>query len=213
MTLIKAENRELTHSRYSSTKGIPTTSPKTRGTGLLLGTDFRHAVEFSRSGRAAIRPSRAFVTGGLSNHTSHSDVPRSGVRSGALPGRRGASRTVHEAFGSRRGPFRGPALSDVQHNTGPPPDLPVTAATCVSGRLPDGGRPIRSPLDRGHNSAVARAPPAPCDQRHGENPEERQATPRGRNWTLTRGPTGLAVLGMQCSQVRWQDPPITTRSP
>src|SRR4051794_9367213 len=24
-----------------------------------------------------------------------------------------------------------------------------------------------------------------------------QATPRGRNWTLTRGPTGLAVLGMQ----------------
>src|SRR3954451_14043183 len=60
MTLIKAENRELTHSRYSSTKGIPTTSPKTRGTGLLLGTDFRHAVEFSKSGRArnqAFRPS------------------------------------------------------------------------------------------------------------------------------------------------------------
>src|SRR4051794_26182597 len=57
MTLIKAENRELTHSRYQSTKGIPTTSPKTRGTGLLLGTDFRHAVEFSRSGRARTRPS------------------------------------------------------------------------------------------------------------------------------------------------------------
>src|SRR4051812_7682947 len=212
MTLIKAENRELTHSRYSSTKGIPTETTGS-GTGLLLGTDFRHAVEFSRSGRAAIRPSRAFVTGGLSNHTSHSDVPRSGVRSGALPGRRGAWRTVHEAFGSRRGPSAGPALSDVEHNTGPPPDLPVTAATCVSARLPDGGRPIRSPSDRGHNAAVARALPAPCDQRHGENPEEPQATPRGRNWTLTRGPTGLAVLGMQCSQVRWQDPPITTRSP
>src|SRR4028119_1004937 len=27
--------------------------------GLLLGTDFRHAVEFSRSGRAATRPFRA----------------------------------------------------------------------------------------------------------------------------------------------------------
>src|SRR3954469_3836152 len=116
MTLIKAENRELTHSRYQSTKGIPTTSPKTRGTGLLLGTDFRHAVEFSRSGRTAIRPSRAFVTGGLSNHTSHSDVPRSGVRSGALPGRRGAWRTVHEAFGSRRGPRRsGSVRRGAQH--------------------------------------------------------------------------------------------------
>src|SRR4051812_7034237 len=60
MTLIKAENRELTHSRYQSTKGIPATNPKTRGTGLLLGTDFRHAVEFSRCGRArtpAFRPS------------------------------------------------------------------------------------------------------------------------------------------------------------
>src|SRR3954469_1698924 len=137
MNLIKAENRELTHSRYQSTKGIPTetTGP---GTGLLLGTDFRHAVEFSRSGRAAIRPSRAFVTGGLSNHTSHSDVPRSGVRSGALPGRRGAWRTVHEAFGSRRGPSAGPALSDVEHDTRPPPGLPVTAATCVSGRFPEG---------------------------------------------------------------------------
>src|SRR3954447_18957230 len=115
MTLIKAENRELTHSRYQSTKGIPTTSPKTRGTGVLLGTDFRHAVEFSRSGRTAIRPSRAFVTGGLSNHTSHSDVPRSGVRSGALPGRRGAMKTNPEAFGAPQGaPSAGPALSDVE---------------------------------------------------------------------------------------------------
>src|SRR4051812_3762791 len=61
MTLIKAENRELTHSRYQSTKGIPTTSPKTRGTGLLLGTDFRHAVEFSRSGRARTPGLPAFV--------------------------------------------------------------------------------------------------------------------------------------------------------
>src|SRR3954447_19593079 len=105
MTLIKAENRELTHSRYSSTKGIPAETTGS-GTGLLLGTDFRHAVEFSRSGRAAIRPSRAFVTGGLSNHTSNSDVPRSRGRSRGLPGRRGAWSTVHGAFGSRRSPFR-----------------------------------------------------------------------------------------------------------
>src|SRR3954454_6109665 len=32
---------------------------ETHKKGLLLGTDFRHAVEFSRSGRAATRPSRA----------------------------------------------------------------------------------------------------------------------------------------------------------
>src|SRR3954449_6793483 len=150
MILIKAENRELTLS-ISINQRNPSHEPEDPRHGLLLGTDFRHAVEFSRSGRTGIRPSRAFVTGGLSNHTSHSDVPRSGVRSGALPGRRGAWRTVHEAFGSRRGPSAGPALSDVEHNTGPPPDLPVTGATCVSGRFPDGGRPIRSPSDRGHN--------------------------------------------------------------
>jgi hypothetical protein len=38
-------------------------------------------------------------------------------------------------------------------------------------------------------------------------------TPRGRNWTLMRGPTGRADLGIACSQVRWQLPPMTIRSP
>src|SRR4051794_20271023 len=140
MTLIKAENRELTHSRYSSTKGIPTTSPKTRGTGLLLGTDFRHAVEFSRSGRTAIRPSRAFVTGGLSN--PYIALGCSPLR-GPIRCPPGPARCMGNSTRSFRvpqgGPSAGPALSDVDHNTGPPPDLPVTAATCVSGRLPDGG--------------------------------------------------------------------------
>ena len=37
---------------------------------------------------------------------------------------------------------------------------------------------------------------------HGGAVRSGQATPAGRNWTLTRGPTGLAVFGMQCSQVR-----------
>jgi hypothetical protein len=41
----------------------------------------------------------------------------------------------------------------------------------------------------------------------------RQRTPRGRNWTLMRGPVGRADLGTACSQVRWQLPPITSRSP
>ena len=30
---------------------------------------------------------------------------------------------------------------------------------------------------------------------------------------LTRGPVGADVLGTACSHVRWQDPPITSRSP
>ena len=40
-----------------------------------------------------------------------------------------------------------------------------------------------------------------------------QRTPAGRNWTEIRGPTGLVVLGTQWSQVRWHEPPMTTRSP
>ena len=39
-----------------------------------------------------------------------------------------------------------------------------------------------------------------------------QKTLSGRNWTDIRGPE-WATLGTACSQVRWHDPPITTRSP
>src|SRR3954465_3989647 len=58
MILIKAENRELTLS-ISINQRNPSRNHGP-GTGVLLGTDFRHAVEFSRSGRArtpAFRPS------------------------------------------------------------------------------------------------------------------------------------------------------------
>ena len=41
----------------------------------------------------------------------------------------------------------------------------------------------------------------------------RQRTLCGRNWMLMRGPTGRAVLSTACSQVRWHEPPITSRSP
>src|SRR3954452_17947236 len=37
-------------------------NPKKPTKGLLLGPDFRHAVEFSRTGRAPTRPSRASST-------------------------------------------------------------------------------------------------------------------------------------------------------
>ncbi len=38
-------------------------------------------------------------------------------------------------------------------------------------------------------------------------------TPAGRNCTLTRGPSECASLGTECSQIRWQLPPMTKRSP
>ena len=63
-------------------------------------------------------------------------------------------------------------------------------------------------------------------EQHGEDPADPddqrtdqealtsgQRTPLGRNWTLMRGPVGRADLGTACSQVRWQLPPITSRSP
>jgi MftR C-terminal domain len=40
-----------------------------------------------------------------------------------------------------------------------------------------------------------------------------QRTPRGRNCTLIRGPVARLVFGTACSKVRWQLPPITSRSP
>src|SRR3954454_2165193 len=95
MTLIKAENRELTHSRYQSTKGIPTTSPKTRGTGLLLGTDFRHAVEFSRSGRARTPAFRPSFEAALDVTPCSVSVATPGGSIGWPSGPLGAEKTLH----------------------------------------------------------------------------------------------------------------------
>src|SRR3954469_24765472 len=50
MNLITAET-ESWHSRSINQRN-PHEPPKKPASGLLLGTDFRHAVEFSRSGRA-----------------------------------------------------------------------------------------------------------------------------------------------------------------
>src|SRR5215217_3373629 len=55
--------RPRADSRYQSTKGIPAELRRTRH-GVLLGTDFRHAVEFSKSGRAETRPFRASLLAG-----------------------------------------------------------------------------------------------------------------------------------------------------
>src|SRR3954471_18397908 len=94
MTLIKAENRELTLS-ISINQRNPSRNHGP-GTGLLLGTDFRHAVEFSRSGRAATRPSRASSLAGCPTLRRFPDDPHSGFWPGDPPGPRGAERTLHD---------------------------------------------------------------------------------------------------------------------
>src|SRR3954453_19261663 len=78
MILIKAENRELTLS-ISINQRNPSHEPEDPRHGVLLGTDFRHAVEFSRSGRAATRPSRASSLAGCPTLRRFPDVPHSGV--------------------------------------------------------------------------------------------------------------------------------------
>src|SRR3954453_2735457 len=73
------ENRELTLSI--------SINPKKPTKGLLLGTDFRHAVEFSRSGRAP-NPTilMAFVCGGFSTvHRAPQQLDLAGP-AGGFPG-------------------------------------------------------------------------------------------------------------------------------
>src|SRR4051812_15257141 len=85
-----AENQELAL-LISINQRNPHQTPKGPGTGLLLGTDFRHAVEFSRSGRATTPPFSGFVTGDFPT------VRRSrGVHPRGSPRPRGASAAQQE---------------------------------------------------------------------------------------------------------------------
>src|SRR5919206_1949922 len=101
MNLHPGENRELTLST--------SINPKKPTKGLLLGTDFRHAVEFSRSGRARTPAFSALVRGGVP--TVHRAPQQSdlGGPTGGFPGLRpglfslGAGGTVHHL----RGPLQG----------------------------------------------------------------------------------------------------------
>src|SRR3954453_5220366 len=101
MNLITAENRELALS-MSINQRNPHEPSKVRYGGLLLGTDFRHAVEFSRSGRArSPTNSLAVLRGGDFHSTPSSAAVERGVLpavSQALrpgPFSLGAWRTVH----------------------------------------------------------------------------------------------------------------------
>src|SRR5919112_895596 len=110
---IPAENREL--------DALDQSQPKEPTKGLLLGTDFRHAVEFSRSGRAATRPSRASSLAACPTVRRLRSPAPGGCFSAALPGPSGARRTIHDPRGgcaSREraspitpGPVPGTALS------------------------------------------------------------------------------------------------------
>src|SRR5919112_6882762 len=101
MNSIPGENREL--------DALVNQPKETHKRGLLLGTDFRHAVEFSRSGRArtpAFRPSSEAI---CPLYTALRKGRTSGVRpavSQALrpgPFSLGAGRTVHHLWGPLQG--------------------------------------------------------------------------------------------------------------
>src|SRR3954470_1480846 len=149
MNLIKAENRELTHSRYQSTKGIPTVKirrPAARGYylaltfGTLLSSQGADAQQSGPRGLSSLADCPTIHRTRMFPAPGSDPVPS---RAGAVHGEQ-----YTKLSGPAGGPSAGAALSGVEHNTRRPPGLPVTAATCVSGRLPDAGRPIRSSSDR-----------------------------------------------------------------
>jgi len=81
--LNQAENREL--------DALDINQPKETHKGVhILGTDFRHAVEFSRSGRAATGPSRASSLAACSTVRRLRSPAPGGCSSAALPGPSGA---------------------------------------------------------------------------------------------------------------------------
>ena len=177
----------------------PETGTQTRG------TDYRHAVEFSKNGHTETRPLRASSLAGCPTLRRCPDVPHSEVRSVGPRGPRRAPKITRlpralqgvRADACSVGQGAGRRAAGRQDCV----ELPATALRRPARRRRL-GRPRWAPARRptaGRPLARSRA--------------GGQATPRGRNCTLTRGPTGLAVLGMQCSHVRWHDPPMTTRSP
>src|SRR3954451_9087679 len=97
---IQAENRDLTDRDINQPK-------ETHKKGLLLGTDFRHAVEFSRSGRTTTPAPAGFVVGGSPTLPRLRSAPPKGPP-GRPPGPRGASRTIHDLGGPCTGVLRLP---------------------------------------------------------------------------------------------------------
>jgi hypothetical protein len=129
-------------------------------------------------------------------------APRTGVRSGAALLSAGPVTRTDDALGRLAGHWPG----DVWRKVVPPhPRSSSWSRRRVAGHWAAASRrgPRRGPWSR--------PPAAPADSVTAAH--RGQATPRGRNCTLTRGPTGFVVFGTQCSRVRWHEPPMTTRSP
>src|SRR3954453_7901473 len=79
---IQAENRDPTDRDINQPK-------ETHKKGLLLGTDFRHAVEFSRSGRTTTPAPAGFVVGGSPTLPRVRSAPSTGTpRPASRPARR-----------------------------------------------------------------------------------------------------------------------------
>src|SRR4028118_409140 len=98
----------------------PHPHPKECRTGTLLGTDFRHAVEFSRNGRTPTPPSRASSAAGSSTLRRPPEVCTPRVLSVALAGsvrREENSTRLREGGHARSPPPAGPAA-------GPPGPAP-----------------------------------------------------------------------------------------
>src|SRR4051794_39470400 len=94
---IQAENRDLTDRDINQPK-------ETHKKGLLLGTDFRHAVEFSRSGRAPMKPSRALsMAACIQPYAATGCSRRRVLRLTSRPRRRIENHTRHRG-GLHRGP-------------------------------------------------------------------------------------------------------------
>jgi hypothetical protein len=94
MHSIPAENRELDALDIHQPKeSLPRLHEPRHG--VLLGTDFRHAVEFSKSGRTETRPFRAPSLAGCPTLRRFPATPHPGGWPGRPSGPRGAHRTLH----------------------------------------------------------------------------------------------------------------------
>src|SRR4028119_1771687 len=116
----------------------PNPHPKRMQDGVLLGTDFRHAVEFSRNGRTPTPPSRASSAAGSSTLRRPPEVCTPRVLSAALAG---SVRREEDSTRLREGVHaRSPSPA------GPPVRTPGTTPARRS--APAGGRRRAPPAGR-----------------------------------------------------------------
>src|SRR3954468_17449683 len=142
MNIDPAENRDLTDRDINQPKE---SQPHTQhaGHGVLLGTDFRHAVEFSRSGRARPRPipwpSFAAVSPlytGLRNSRTSGVRPAVSRASRPGPFSLGAEGTIHGSGG--------PCTGGSQPS--PPPREARSSTSATRGSTQPGGVVIPRPV-------------------------------------------------------------------